>query len=91
MIFRFVIRKNFLAEIKVFNYVLLKTGVPFAKTPQIPKLVLLGNEKSGKSSLLEKLFGSSVYIKDQKIDRPVHVETCHVDGMVLIPGSNWRI
>ena len=60
---------------------LLKTGVPFAKTPQIPKVVLLGNEKSGKSSLLEKLFGSLVYIKDQKIDRPVHVETCHVDGL----------
>ncbi|XP_075249719.1 dynamin-2-like [Convolutriloba macropyga] len=73
--------RTFIDDVQNFKDALGKTGLAVAKAPDIPKVILLGNEKSGKSSILEKLIDSSVYIKGQKVDRPILVETFHVEGL----------
>ena len=74
--------KNFVLDVQDFKSALEKTECASSSASlKIPKIVLIGNEKSGKSRLLERMIDSSIYIKDQKVERPVHVRIAEVAGV----------
>ena len=91
--------KNFLTDLENLKAALLKTGLNVQhgeiQLPKIPKILIIGNEKSGKSSFLEKLIDTKIYIENQEIERPIVLRTKYVDGLDSwfefeeIPGSKF--
>ena len=91
--------KNFLTDLENFNDALLKTGLNIQNGDiqllKLPKILIIGNEKSGKSTFLEKLIDAKIYIENQEIERPIVLQTKYVDGLDSwfefeeLPGSKF--